>query len=251
MQNRNAAPRPRRRRSEEITRALAAARARNLDQTDAVRDGERAEQQRREQRLRDQQREIDHALAAYMDASAAIIAAEHTTTATIGELETAIQRARDRLRADTNKHRQSQADAAYRIRCAGRRIPEIAVLLDIGRGKAAQLVTAGRASARDDEPTAALTDPVAPPAPTAAPAPPASAAQVAAPLPQPDVVDSSPDAARAETPKPTARQGAAGEEPSAVDRESVDAASDASLAEVGHDTQQQRREDPRGAARPR
>ncbi len=148
--NRDASPRSRRRRSEDIARRLAAARARNLDQISAVREDEKAQRLRREQKLRDQQRAVDAALESYLDAVDAITTAEQATAATIADLDATIARARAGLSADIAAHRQSQARAAWRIQQAGRRVDDIAALLDISRGTAARLVATGRAHPADD-----------------------------------------------------------------------------------------------------
>lgn len=149
--NRNAAPRPaRKRRSEDITRRLAAARARNLDQIAAVQAAEKAERQRRDQALREQQKTIDAALEDYIDAAAAITAAGDAAAAEITALQAGIARTRTQLAETVARYQRGQALAAWRIKQAGRSAGDIAGLLGITPGKAGQLLAQARKAQQDD-----------------------------------------------------------------------------------------------------
>jgi DNA-directed RNA polymerase specialized sigma24 family protein len=121
--------RRRARRSTRISQPLAEARERNAAQLAGVRQQEKA---------------VDNALAAFFDAGEQIASAKADCQHKIEPHERAIAQLRERLRETLAGWEKAQARAALTIHEAGRTVEQVGELLGLGEKAARRLIAAGR-----------------------------------------------------------------------------------------------------------
>lgn len=127
-----AAKRRRARRSTEAAARLGRLRKRNTEQLEAQREAERR---------------IESALQAYVDADVSISAVERACEEKVSGLERQIEQARAAAQQEVERIRAQQAVAVWKINDSGRRVEQVAELLEIPQKDVRRLLSAGRTTA--------------------------------------------------------------------------------------------------------